>query len=74
MSLIKKDMQNFNYDKHKNEFLKGISDSIIAFSRLSNKKKNKDIYSNIKNFKFGELNPEFIQILRGEFLDANLSL
>ena len=71
---IKKDIQYFLYGSQKNESLMGISDSTISFLSLSNKKNNEDTYSDIKNVKFGELNREFKQILKQEFLDAILSL
>jgi len=74
MSSIKKGFQNYSFESEKKESFIGISDSIISFLSLSNKETNKDIYSDTKNVRFNELNPEFKQILKQEFLDAILSL
>ncbi|MFX1453539.1 MAG: hypothetical protein ACFFCM_22100 [Promethearchaeota archaeon] len=52
----------------------GITESTISFMTLSNNKNNKDIYSDTKNVEFSELNPEFKQILKQEFLDAIIKL
>jgi len=74
MSSIKKGFQNYSFEIEKKESFVGISKSIISFLSLSNRETNKDIYSDIKNVRFNELNPEFKQILKQEFLDAILSL
>ncbi len=74
MSSIKKGVQYLLFESQKNESLMGISNSIISFLSLSNEKNNEDIYSDTKNVRFNELNPEFKQILKQEFLDAILSL
>ena len=74
MSSIKKGLQNYSFESEKKESYIGISDSIISFFSLSNKKNNKDIYSDTKNVRFNELNPEFKQILKQEFLEAIICL
>lgn len=74
MSSIKNNAQYLLLENQKNESLIGISESTISFLSLSNKDNNKDIYSNTKNVSFSELNPEFKQILKQEFLDAILNL
>jgi hypothetical protein len=71
---VKNDVQNFVLESQYNESLIGISESTIPFMSLSNNNKNEDIYSDTKNIKFSELNPEFKHILKQEFLDAILSL
>jgi len=74
MSSIKKKFQYFLLENQKNESLMGISESTISFLSLLDKNDNEDIYSNTKNVRFNELNPEFKQILKQEFLDAILNL
>ena len=70
---IKKDGQYSLLNIKNNESLMGISESIISFKSLSNNN-HKDIYSNTKHVKFSELNSEFKQILKQEFLDEILRL
>jgi hypothetical protein len=79
--MIKMISKSFNNDipyffkkSQKNESLFGISDSTISFLSLTNKKSSRDIYSDTKNIQFNELNPEFKQILKQEFLDAIINL
>ena len=70
---IKNNVQNFLLENKNNESIMGISESTISFMSLSNNN-NEDIYSDTKNVNISELNPEFKQILKQEFLDAILRL
>ena len=71
--LIKKNVQDSFLENQYNESLMAISESVISFASLSNNN-HKDIYYDTKHVKISEINPEFKQILKKEFLDEILRL
>lgn len=81
LNLAKKEVQKNNFkvisklisnlfESKNKESYGGISNAIISFLNLSKKENNADIYSDIRNVPFKDLEPEFKQILKQEFADA----
>ena len=71
--LIKKNVQDSFLEKKYSEELMAISESVISFASLSNNN-HKEIYTDTKQVKISELNPEFKKILKQEFLNEMFKL
>jgi len=67
--VISKLMSNL-FERKNNETYIGISNALISFLSLSQKKHQKDIYKDTKEMLFNELDPKFKKIMKKEFVEA----